>query len=787
MVTITNIFGLQAAIICADAGLRVIICSSEKDVGYNLFYNNILQTNFDTLLTRAKNHRNITFKMLTNMSIFYDKENKKARIIGFKHDYMCSTLPQDNPNAQSTEYHDAELLVIEARKIFHTPNLEEIGFLFQGHHLPAVMGCREFIEMHIKFGLIPQHNIVIYVSNDMAYDILAASNITPDKVNAIIDTRSVLTPTMMQAEKFGFKIYAGYIITHATGKDSIESVTFKSIKNNKEGFVKSVECDLLLHSSGYEIDVSLFNKMPEIFNISISDTNNITLEPDLKEFFNHQISIIGYNQQSVYAECYAFLKSCNSQIQEIHADDDLLSSKATQQIIWEQPKFYDLHELCRKEAVLFPQDIQHSDFLQILYRYDNPLTIIKALKQSYNFYANHRAIKILLLQMQKIYNLKTDEIKNFYQEILLHLAFEFGLPSSDVIMDKISVSGKPKYHIMPLPDIQKFHQDNELKTLEHQMNTSEIQNYYQKIKEYAGIRAFNKHHIFDISGEYSIEFLKILIEDKDSKYNIQTIQVGSHLHIHDKNDKNTILVIHYAQNKFSLIIPQGARLNKIMFDLYDTHQDKHIALHDVSQSWAYLQLVGGHALSLFEKIIKLPIASISKNNVDIWIENIQLRFIIYTRFDMPHIDIFIVSDAAKSFYEKLINQPFSILPFSQPIYDIMALEAGHIFDVALPSVHLVEKKSVYTTQALAMPLAKIDVSLSESHIYSENDKDNPQGIVLSQMIFSPYYNQYVVPILLKGDFQEWENKIVFMITKDKKYSLQVKIVSDKMLKIQEVA
>jgi hypothetical protein len=226
-----------------------------------------------------------------------------------------------------------------------------------------------------------------------------------------------------------------------------------------------------------------------------------------------------------------------------------------------------------------------------------------------------------------------------------------------------------------------------------------------------------------------------------------------------------------------------------MQHLYETESHLKVAVHTLNQSWAYLQIVGTEAEAVFKKIIKMPMADLPNNVVNLWIENIQLRFVKYDRYNIPHIDIMVASDAAVSFYQKLTDNVFGLLPFSQPIYDMIALEAGRIFDMPLIQKHQQTPEALFTTQALAMPLAKTHISLCGGDIYPETyqDHETPQGIMLSNMVFSPYYNQYLVPTLLKGDFHEWENKIVSVVNKDKQYAIQVKIISDKMLKIQEVA
>lgn len=816
VITGVNIFALQAALIYANAGLKVILCDTAKDIAYDIFYNTELQSALNALKTKAYAHPHITITKMSDICIAQDKQHKNTRIVGLNRCYAYHNSSQETSLASEKQnnsgHHHIELSVIHAPHIILAPSLQEMGFLFQGHHLPAVMGCREFIDLHIKFGLIPNANIVLYVSNDMAYDMLAVNGITPDTVNAIIDTRQTMTQTMINAEKSGYKLYVGYVITHATGKNSVESVTFKSIQGGKEGLVKSVACDLLLHSSGYELDLSILNNMPEAIKISVSDDARISMMPDLTKLSDNHLSIMGYATHnacttqeayhSVYDQCHEFLKS-QYNITASNDDDDIyLKPHITNTIAWQQPDFYGLHDLCRKDHVFFPQDIHYSNFIQTLYRYDNPLVALEAFKQNHNFYGNHYAIRILLSQMQKIYNFKPTEIAQFYSDILTKLACDSGLVPSHILIDRISVCGNPKLHILPVYDMNtcKIDRYHNLITPDYAMSSVEIHDYYHKIKDYAGIRAFNDRDMIDISGSDAVHFINTIFQDTALAYkmsDITNLSVGQHIFIQDKHCKTPILLMHYADNRFCLIMPHKTDCADAIDNGYNTHTHLKVAVHTLNQSWAYLQIIGDKAVQIFEKVTKTHMALLPPDTVNLWIENIQLRFVIYNRYNIPHIDIMIASDAAASLYQKLTSDSFGLAPFSQPIYDMIALEAGHIFDMPLMPHNLANNHintdtqltTQFTTRALAMPLASTHTSLYGGDVFPEtyHDTDLPQGIMLPNMVFSPHYNQYLVPTLLKGDFQQWENKIVSVVNKDKRYAIQVKIISDKMLKIQEVA
>ena len=286
------------------------------------------------------------------------------------------------------------------------------------------------------------------------------------------------------------------------------------------------------------------------------------------------------------------------------------------------------------------------DFIQILYQHDNPLMALDALKQNHNFYGNHHAIRILLAKMHQIYDFKPEQIVEFYHHILQKLS-HFGLPSGREITHKFSVCRNPKLHILPFNDNTIINQSHIMQTPDYDMSAPHIQEYYHSIKNNAGIRAFNDRDMLDISGSDAIDFLKQIAPD------FKNIAVGKHCFIHDKHCKTPILLFQYAPERFCAIMSDKAEFSKTAWQYYQENNHTKIALHKVNQSWAYLQLVGDKAIEIFEKIVKMPVTAIPNNHVSIWIENIQLRFVMYQRYNIQHIDMMIASDAAMSFYQKL--------------------------------------------------------------------------------------------------------------------------------------
>lgn len=791
----TNIFALQAALILADSGLRVTICHDYSDIAYCIFRDSDLRSLYNDLKNRTQNHPNITFfKEIKTLSVVCDNVGKPSQIMGIQHQYgfdISATHTKKQNNAVA-------LSVINAKHIVYAPALKEMGFLFQGHHLPNIMGCREFMELHLKFGLVVHHNnIILYLANDMAYDILSTTGINPDTISAIIDIRPTMTQTMIDAEKRGFKIYAGYVVTHATGKDCVQSVTFKSLRGDKDAVTKTVSCSALICSAGYGLDISLLDNLPQAVDITVSDDYKIAVTPKQEFLSQHHISLCGYalyntdmpleNKQSV-VDCVKKIIENLGIKTEISENPQI--AQMLEQLQWSYPEFYDAHDLCRKEAVLFPQDIHYNDFIQILYRYDNPLNAIEALGQSHNFYGNHRAICILMIQIQKIYNLSPTDIKQFYHDILTTLNKQICLISPRQILETLSTCGQPKPHILPTLDTQKLDLNNQIITPDCKMSASDIDKYFHIIKNHAGIRAFNNPDIVDISGTGAFDLIQKTLKAYNHTLDFPVLNVGEHFIVSEKQTQNPTLIFYYAPNRYCVIFPAVSECKKICTNLYENNTPPpNSVMNNVTQGWAYLQMIGNDARHIFEKITKQPTP---QNSCELWIENIQLRFIIHNRFGVPHVDMLIVSDAAEAFYQKLTQQIAQLVPFGDNIYNMFALEAGAIFDMC--SVHSTHSQTEepqvnFKTPALAIPLVKLDKPLVGGDIFPDKNhlSEIPLGITFPMMIYSPFYNQYVFPTLLKGDLQEWENKIVSVMTKDGQETAQVKIISDKMSKIQEVA
>lgn len=728
---------LQTAYIMAEAGCYVILCDNGLEDAYQTSRNS-------ELLSIVSSHKLIKIKKISDIRICQDTN----RVIATERAYMFSSQEQESI---------LKLYVINARYILLFPNLQELGFLFAGHHLPAIMGIREYMGLHHNFGLTAEKNIVLYVSNDQAYDILSLPHISSKSVEVIIDTRSQMTEAMMKAEKSGIKLYAGYVIAQAHGTHSVENITIQSVKNTQEDFVKSIKCDLLLHSLGYVTDLLPLGK-----HINIDDKMSV-----LPEIVSENIFVIDA-QSNTQKICEDILNTFGQEI-KIPKDfwDQYASSSSSLQGI------NDIDIPSPSNHTLFPQDMPFGDFIQVIHQYDNPLEVIDTIKQYSNFYNNHAAIHTLLKHMQEVYNYEAKKISEFYKKVLSITEEKSGLPATNLLLDNIPVCGYPKPHIL-----------TQIETEDYNSSDQSLKEYYDKIKHHAGIRLLDQRIIIDISGIEVCAFLNHILSLKD----FNNITIGQHIVLTESNCQNPTIIMCLQKNKFFLLADKGSDIVKAINEFNNKNQFK-VVVNSVHQNWALIQLVGQEATMIFENVTRSTSSALVGKAGYLWLENIQLIFAHYEHYDITHIDILITSDAANYFYQSLINSDYNLYPFAAPIYDIIMLEAGHIFNVPQISQNRVKSYEEFTTQALAVPLVKSDIPLCAGYIFSEKHHagQDPQGVLLSKKIFSPYYGQYVLPVLLKGTFDKWNNKTVSVMSEDKVVSMQVKIISDKMLKIDEVA
>jgi|GEM_PF-6009608 len=781
-----NIFSLQAALLCANADMKIILCHTENDNPWQIFYDKNLSEYASELYQSVHNHQNI--KIINIDEITLHKQPNKTHLIAFKraYQYGCEKIHKQQ---------SAQIFVINARKIILSPTPKEAGFLFSGHHMQAIMGCREYISLYKNFGLQPQKTVTLYVSNDMAYDVLSLPHINPNVVNAIIDTRSKISPIMAKAQKTGYKLYSGHVITKTSGKNKIEAVSFQPISTTGDAHIKTVETHLLLQSSGYNLDLSVFNSIPSALTAEYAENKNLILNIDVKQKIGDNVDVLGYNLCLNTAETSKsdpLINKISKILVSLNIDNDINTQLPSHYVNildhlkWSCPQQYTPHTLCARDQLYFPQGILYNDFIQLIYQHEYPSDIFDIINQDHYFCENLWAVQIILFEMKCIYNFTAQQMSDFYLDIYKRLIkYTFSNPTN--ILKKISISGQKKTEISFDGHIETAN------TLDYALSLNEAQHNFHNITQNVGIRCFNNRDIIDISGFDAIAFLEKFCKHENIQQDLNNIAVGGHAFSQYKHF--SILFMRTGMHNYSIITPETLDFDTRIQCFYKTYPNSKVIANDISHSWSYMQLVGKKAQAIFESLIQVSLSGTNKVIPQAWIGNIQIRFAFYQRYGIPHIDFLVESDAAVALYAQLTHpETYNISSFSEKIYNIIALEAGEIFE---KSTECQSMKALYntsyTTQALIVPLPKYDAlmtTIEGGSVYSEKMRglnDPPKGIVSSSKIFSPHHNQYVIPTLLEGDFSQWENKIVSVISKDKKQQIQAKIISDKNTHIQEVA
>lgn len=249
--------GIAAALTAADAGVRVILCDEQAELGGSLLSDpnsSIDGTNalvwLDAALAKLKSHANVTLLARTTAFGYFPHN-----LLGLNQrltDHL-DTLPLHLPRER--------LWQVRAKQVLLATGAIERPLVFPGNDKPGVMlAGAAHVYLH-RYGVKVGSKAVIVTSNDDAYQTALDLQSSGVEIAAIADTRvSVEGPLPAAARSAGINVYANFTVLDTRGGQRVSGVTLARIVDGVAQERKSLDCDVLLMSGGYTPSVHLFSQ-----------------------------------------------------------------------------------------------------------------------------------------------------------------------------------------------------------------------------------------------------------------------------------------------------------------------------------------------------------------------------------------------------------------------------------------------------------------------------------------------------------------------------------------------
>jgi sarcosine oxidase subunit alpha len=112
-----------------------------------------------------------------------------------------------------------------------------------------------------RYGVLPGGEVVVFTTNDSAYDTAFDLHRAGVRIRAVIDARPAgSTARRSELERLGIPVTDGAVVTGTRGTDRVTHALVGPLRNGAVGDILALPCDALLISGGWNPAVHLFSQ-----------------------------------------------------------------------------------------------------------------------------------------------------------------------------------------------------------------------------------------------------------------------------------------------------------------------------------------------------------------------------------------------------------------------------------------------------------------------------------------------------------------------------------------------
>jgi len=246
--------GLQAALIAAKSGKRVILADEQGEMGGTLLSDDAVRINkksgtewVEAALTELVKHDNVTLLPRTTAFGYYN------------HNMICMAEQVTEHLANPTPDQPRERMwQVRADKVILATGAIERHIVFPDNDRPGIMMASAGQTYLNKYGVAVGQNVAVYTSCDSAYATAFDLKRAGINIPAIIDMRDVIDQTLIdEASELGIRLLKGFAVIATKGRLRVQTITVQPVNGeNKE----DIAVDCLLMSGGWTPSVHLFSQ-----------------------------------------------------------------------------------------------------------------------------------------------------------------------------------------------------------------------------------------------------------------------------------------------------------------------------------------------------------------------------------------------------------------------------------------------------------------------------------------------------------------------------------------------
>ena len=191
---------------------------------------------------------------------------KRCTITGYYDDNCLTGLERVSDHLGAAPRHTPRqrLWKIRAKRVLLATGALERPLVFADNDRPGVMLSSSVRTYVNRYGVLPGRKAVIFTNNDDAYRTALALEEAHGRVAAIVDVRTSVTSPLAEAVRAkGITVYENHGIVSVRGARKVTSIRVMQLNADGTGVTgaaKSITCDLIAMSGGWNPTVHLFSQ-----------------------------------------------------------------------------------------------------------------------------------------------------------------------------------------------------------------------------------------------------------------------------------------------------------------------------------------------------------------------------------------------------------------------------------------------------------------------------------------------------------------------------------------------
>ena len=263
--------GMLAAREAARTGARVIIVDEQNEFGGSLLastqtIDGVKASSWvKNLMAELTKNKNVLMLPRSTAFGFYD--HNFVAVIERRTDHLG-----DSASGLCRE----RIHRVRAKQIILATGALERPLVFAHNDIPGVMLASSVSNYLIRYGVAPGNRLLLFTTNDNAYQTAIDWYQSGREVVAIVDSRRNLSGAMYEAAcELGIEVKSGHAVIEAEGGKRVRSARVASLSrqgNKIDSLVEKLDCDLIACSGGWSptIHLSSHTGSKPVWNESIS-------------------------------------------------------------------------------------------------------------------------------------------------------------------------------------------------------------------------------------------------------------------------------------------------------------------------------------------------------------------------------------------------------------------------------------------------------------------------------------------------------------------------------------